>query len=242
MPLTLWDQIATEALKLRTIASTRWFACGLIALLLLLALVDEGARGPESTASLTVGLTAVSYFGQHLVAAFGLMVITAELATRSITVTFAATPRRHHVVMAKAAVAFAGPAAVGAIAAALGIGLAGIRAGEFPRLIAPALEQVAGTGLYLGLLAVIALGIGALVRRTAGALAIMILLLVIVPELLRLAGERFGMTWLVTFSGWTPAQAGWALMTGDWVHLLTLTAWAAAAIAAGWWALARRDA
>ncbi|WP_046469415.1 ABC transporter permease [Allosalinactinospora lopnorensis] len=241
-PLGLRDAVAAEWLKLATVRSTWWFAGGLLAILLAMAVLDDGDAA--SMRSLTVGLAAVSYFGQYLIAAFGLLVITSELATRLITVTFAATPSRGRVMVAKAIVTAIAALVVGAIAASLGMGVAvaAVRYGELGRVAADIATQALATGIYLGLLAVVALGIGALVRRTAGALTVTVMLLLVVPELLRLASERFVAPFLNTLVGWTPAQAGWRLMTGEWEYALVLVAWAAAAVAVGAWALRGRDA
>ncbi|MEV0382722.1 hypothetical protein [Nonomuraea sp. NPDC050643] len=239
-PLGLRDAVAAELIKLFTVRSTWWFAGGLQALLLLMAVLDDG--GPTSARSLTVGLTAVSYFGQYIVAAFGLLVITSELATRSITVTFAATPSRGRVMVAKAVVTGIAGLVLGGVATALGVGTAAARHGELPRVLGDAAEQVAATGVYLGLLAVVSLGVGALVRRSAGALTCMVLLLLVVPEVLHLAAERLDEPLLDTFAGWTPAQAGWQLMSGRWEYVLVLVAWAVAAVAAGIGVLRSRDA
>lgn len=168
--------------------------------------------------------------------------ITSELATRSITVTFAATPSRGRVMVAKAVVTGIAGLVLGAAATALGVGTAAARHGEFPRVLGDAAEQVAATGVYLGLLAVVSLGVGALVRRSAGALTCMFLLLLVVPEVLHLAAERFDAPFLDTFAGWTPAQAGWQLMSGQWEYVLVLVAWAVAAVAAGIGVLRSRDA
>lgn len=241
-PLGLRDAVAAERIKLLTVRSTWWFAGGLAALMLLMAVLDDGAGDPASARSLTVGPTAVSYFGQYVVAAFGLLVITGELATRSITVTFAATPSRGRVMAAKAVVGGVAGLVLGAAAAALGVGAAAARNGELSRVLGDAAGQVAATAVYLGLLAVVSLGVGALVRRSAGALTCMVLLLLVVPELLHLAAERLNEPFLDTFAGWTPAQAGWQLMTGRWEYALVLAAWAIAAVAAGIGALRSRDA
>jgi ABC-2 type transport system permease protein len=239
-PLGLRDAVAAERIKLLTVRSTWWFAGGLAALMLLMAVLDDGAGDPAR--SLIVGPTAVSYFGQYVVAAFGLLVVTGELATRSITVTFAATPSRGRVMAAKAVVSGVAGLVLGAAAAALGVGAAAARNGELPRVLGDAAGQVAATAVYLGLLAVVSLGVGALVRRSAGALTCMVLLLLVVPELLHLAAERLSEPFLDTFAGWTPAQAGWQLMTGRWEYALVLAAWAVAAVAAGIGALRSRDA
>lgn len=241
-PLGLRDAVAAERIKLLTVRSTWWFVGSLPALLLVMAVLDDGAEAPASARSLTVGLTAVSYFGQYVVAAFGLLVITSELATRSITVTFAATPSRGRVMVAKAVVTGIAGMVLGAVATALGIGTAAARHGELPRVLGDAAEQVAATGVYLGLLAVVSLGVGALVRRSTGALTCMVLLLLVVPELLHLVAERLGAPFLDTFVDWTPAPAGWRLMTGQWEYAMVLLAWAVAAVTAGIGVLRSRDA
>jgi ABC-2 type transport system permease protein len=240
------DAVAAEWLKIRTLRSTTWFAAGLVALPLVMALLDDVAGAPAALRSPAVGLSAMGDFGQYVVAAFGLLAITGELATRSITATFAATPARGRVLAAKAAVVAGCGLVGGTVATALGLAVAAVRFGELPRVtgaeFAEAAGQVLATGTYLGLLAVVALGIGAVVRRTAGALTCVVVLLLIVPELLGLAAGQLGVPALGVVAGWLPGPAGRELMTGRWEWAPVLLGWAGAATVAGWWALRGRDA
>lgn len=96
-------------------------------------------------------------------------------------------------------------------------------------------------GAFLAGLAVLSLGIGTLVRRTAGALAVLLHLLLMVPELLRLLSEKTGLAWIDTLGDWTPSPIGWRFMEGDLGAGWGLLAWAMAAVVAGIGVLRARD-
>lgn len=240
--LGLGRAASTEWLKLRTVRSTWWLVAGLAVILVSMALLDTDAPTGGVPGSQTTALNAVSYFGQYLVAALGMLVITAEFASRSITVTLACTPSRTRVMLAKALVIGVAGFALGAVTTCLGILVGAVRLGELDDLTGSVVRQVLGTGVYLGLLAVISLGLGTVVKRTAGALAIVIVFLLVVPELLAAAARRWNLSFLETLAGWTPAQAGWRVMTGDWEYVAALVGWAVLAVGAGIWLLRRRDA
>ena len=97
-------------------------------------------------------------------------------------------------------------------------------------------------GSCLALLAVLALGIGTLVRRTAGGLAVLLVLLLVLPEILSLVAERFGLDALGTAIEFTPTLAGSRFIGGEWEFGLVLLGWAGAGVIAGIWALSTRDA
>jgi ABC-2 type transport system permease protein len=232
---------AAEWIKLRSLRSTWWFLGGSAVIMLLVALLEADDGDPSTVLATQVAASGLFYFVQYTLATFGMLAITGEFASRSITVTFACTPSRTRVMLAKALVMGGTVLLAGTSIAALGVGVAGVRFGELGALHGSHVADVLAMGLYLALLAVLALGIGTLVRRTAGGLAILILLLVVVPEILRLVSERFGAPVVDTIAQYTPAPAGSRLVSGDWEYGLVLGAWAASAVAAGIWALRSRD-
>jgi hypothetical protein len=151
-----------------------------------------------------------------------------------------------------------------AIAIALPVGLGKMRASKIPVLPVPVLTEVRvvlGTGLLLGVAAVLALAVGTVIRRSAAAVAAVIAavflpyLLATVPNLLPAAGQE----WLLRI---TPA-AGFAIQQAypryyqvdiayrpvdgyyplaPWAGFAVECAWAAVAVLLAGYLLRRRDA
>lgn len=162
----------------------------------------------------------------------GALVITAEYSTGMIRSTFAAVPQRGAVLAAEA-ITFAGVAlAVGtaaclaaflggpAIFAGKGIGVSLGAAGE--------LRAVLGGGVFLALLGLLALGIGAMVRHTAGAIAAFVGIILVAPALV----SALPSPWSGNIAK-LPGEAGQSLVR---VHASAgqLSPWAALAVLSGW--------
>jgi len=116
-------------------------------------------------------------FAQLAFGVLGVLAISTEYGTGMIRTTLAATPRRGTLFTAKALV-------LGAVALVLGevfafgtflLGQAMLAAGHLDvSLTDPGvLRAVASAGLYLWVVAMVGYGVGALVRHTAGAIAVM---------------------------------------------------------------------
>lgn len=240
--IRLGDAIAAEWIKVWSLRSTWWYLGGSAAIVVLMSLLESGDGDPATLDAADPVLAAVSYFVQYVLAVFGIVAITGEIATRSITVTMACTPRRTWIMVAKALVVGGVVLLTSLLVTGGGLVLAAARFGELSLLGGAQAETVLAASVYLALLAVFSLGLATLVRRTAGALAIVLLLLLMVPELLRLLSERVGAPWINTVGDWTPGPIGWRLMDGEWADGLGLVAWAGAAIASAIWVLRRRDA
>lgn len=186
----------------------------------------------------------------------GVLAATGEYRSGTIRTTLAATPRRGRVLAAKAvlvgAVVF-----VAGLAASVGAFLVaqpilrdrGMRPPAYPvRSLAEAdvLRAVTGTAAFLALVAVLAFAVGMVLRRSGGAIGLMVALL-LVPQLvggwLSLEADR----WLQRL---TPA-AGLAIQQTvtrfdtaitPWGGLAVLAGYAAVALAVAYWRLRRRNA
>jgi ABC-type transport system involved in multi-copper enzyme maturation permease subunit len=187
---------------------------------------------------------------QLLTGILGVLAITAEFSSGMIRATFAAVPRRPLVLAAKAAVLGAVTLATGEISA-----FAGYAAGQAV-LTAPAphatlgqpgvLRAVLMAGAYPALSALIALGIGAFIRHTAGAICAVVGVLFVLP----LLAAPLGPSILNTVQNFLPhvmansmtAARPVAHMWPPWLSFALLCGYAVAALAAGSWALASRDA
>jgi ABC-2 type transport system permease protein len=187
--------------------------------------------------------------GQLLLGALGALAITTEFSSGMIRATFAAAPRRPLVLAAKAAVLGAVTLAAGEVFA-----FAAFYAGQ-AMLKAPAphatlgqpgvLRATAMAGAYPALIALISLGVAAIVRHTAGAICALVGVLFVLPLLFSAGGSLRD-----TAQQFLPDTMRNSLIAVKPVgHLLSpgltfglLCGYAIAALAAGAWALARRDA
>ncbi|WP_420034462.1 hypothetical protein ACN2WE_19745 [Streptomyces sp. cg28] len=125
------------------------------------------------------------------VIALGVLTITSEYRTGTLRTTFTASPRRGRVLAAKATVlgATVFVVALAAMAAAFLLARPYQRRNGFrpplydnPSLTDPSsIRAVVGSAAFLALVAVLGLGVGALLRRTVPALVLMYALLVVVP-------------------------------------------------------------
>jgi len=247
-----------EWLKLRSVRSTAWvllvFAAGLIGLAILvmahthwatMSPADRASFDPteESFAGLTIGQLA---FG-----VLGALVITTEFSSGMIRATLAAVPRRPLLLAAKAAVLAAVTLVAGEVLA-----FGAFAAGELV-LRSPAphatlgqpgvLRAVLMAGAYPALIALIALGLGAVIRHTAGAISAVVGILFVLPLILLPLGTSIQnsvgqfMPMLIAENSLTAVKPqSHTLSPGAGFGMLCL--YAAIALAIGTWSLARRDA
>jgi len=247
-----------EWLKLRSVRSTSWtllvFAAGMIGLSVLVMIHQHWATmSAQDRASFdpTENSFAGLAIGQLALGVLGVLVITAEFSSGMIRATFAAVPRRPMVLAAKAAVVAAVTLVVGEVLA-----FGAFAAGELA-LRSPAphatlgqpgvLRAVLMGGAYPALIALIALGLGAVIRHTAGAISAVVGILFVLPLILlplgvsvqnsvgqflpMLIGEN-SLTAVKPVAHSLSPGAGFAVLCG----------YAAVALVAGGCALARRDA
>jgi len=215
----------------------------------------------------TITQTLIGVFaGLIAVAVVGAMFMTAEYRRGLIRVTLAANPRRGQVLAAKAVVIAAVTFAAGLVSSTIVVTLGQRLLREHGVYVWPAstltqLRVIVGTAAVLAVAAVIALAIGTILRRSAGAVAAVIVLIVL-PYLLTVTTPLLptGPTdWLARV---TPAAAFAVQQTliaypqvsnvyvpsagyyplSPWAGLAVLCAWAAAALALAAYLLHRRDA
>jgi ABC-type transport system involved in multi-copper enzyme maturation permease subunit len=215
----------------------------------------------------TIAQTLVGTFaGLIVLAVVAAMFITAEYRRRLIGVTLTAAPRRGRVLAAKAvvvgAVTFTAGLAGTAIAVVLGQRiLRGNGAYVYPASALTQVRVIVGTAAVLAVAAVIALAIGAILRRGAAAVAVVVVVIVL-PYLFAVAAPvlPLGPTdWLLRL---TPAAAFALQQTlvqypqvtntytasygyyplPPWAGLAVLCGWAALALGLAVFLLRRRDA
>jgi ABC-2 type transport system permease protein len=193
------------------------------------------------------------FLAQLAVGVLGVLVMTSEYATGQIRATFGATPQRNLVLAAKVAVFMFVVFVVGLVACftAFFIGqaiLGGSTKFHNASLGDPGvLRAVVGGAMYLAVLGALGIGLGTILRRTAGAIAALVGLLLILPILVNFLPSP----WNTDISKYLPLQAGnnvfhtAAQSNTDlslWVGFGVFCAYAVASLALGAVLLARRDA
>jgi ABC-2 type transport system permease protein len=149
---------------------------------------DQGPPGPGSGVSdaVSLALTGVT-FASLAVGVLGVLLSAGEYSTGMIRSTLAAVPRRLPVLWAKSAVI--GPVALVlttvAALAAFQLGTLGLDGERIALSLGDdgVLRSLAGAGVYLGLVAVFGVALGMLLRSSAGAIAALVGILLILPGL-----------------------------------------------------------
>ena len=251
-----------EWTKLRTVPGTRWLLVAVIALTVGLgAAAASGVTCSTADCGLDpakVSLTGIE-LGQVVVVILAVLVISGEYGTGMIRVTLAAMPRRTTVLAAKTTVVGGLVLAAGTFAV-LGSVLVGrlilpgngFTAAHGYRTLSlangPVLRAAAGSVLYLGLIALLSLGLATAVRESATAIGMVLGLLFLFPIVAALVADQH---WYRHLQQIGPMTAGLAIQAttnlrsqpiGPWAGLGVLAGWAAAALLAGGVVLRMRDA
>jgi ABC-2 type transport system permease protein len=185
---------------------------------------------------------------QLAIGVLGVLVVTGEYSTGMIRSSMMAVPRRLPVLAGKAVV-FAAATFVLMLGSAFVAFLLGQAAlgSHGTTLSAPhALRAVIGVALYLTVVAVFAIGLGFILRSTAGGIATLFGIMLVLPGL----GRLLPTTWQPHVLPYLPSNAGAGVysvqpetgMLSTWTGFAVLCAWAAAALLIGALLLRRRDA
>jgi len=231
-----------------------------------IAPIPAGHGGAADSALIVSEFLIGTFAGLIALGVVAAMFITAEYRRSLIRVTFAASPRRGRVLAAKAvvvaAVSFVAGVAGAAVALLTGTAITHARGYYlYPVSGATEVKVIAGTGLFAAVAAAGALAVGAIVRRGAAAVAIVIVAIA-VPMFLAIsrAVPLGAADWLlrvtpaagialqqaypeygqVTGYSYTP-QSGYYPLPG-WAGFLVLCGWTAVALGVAAYLLRRRDA
>ncbi|GAA4156465.1 ABC transporter permease subunit [Gryllotalpicola daejeonensis] len=216
--------VRSEWIKLRSIRSTMW-CFGILFVLNIgfpLLIASTGSVGGTDNPHLVgdnanqVALMVVTLgvnFTQLVVAVLGVLIISGEYATGMIRGTFTANPGRLGSMFAKALVlaiaTFVVSAASTWIAA---IAVHPILSGQgidYDLGDSKMFLPILGSSVYVTLVALLAFGIGSLVRASAGGIAITLGLLLVAPLILQiLTNLLHGTTWPANVSAFLPSSAG----------------------------------
>ncbi|HEX6248796.1 MAG TPA: hypothetical protein VFZ64_13075 [Nocardioidaceae bacterium] len=211
-PVSFPRVLRSEWIKMWSLRSTYWTVLATLVAMVLIAVmlgvasvVDDGAAGPDGRMAIGMGYT----FAQVVVAVLGVLTITGEYTTGMIRSTLAAVPTRLPALFAKAVLV----AVVGFLLGVLGVTLSYLA--SYPLLGAdgaaplsdPEVQRIFwGSGLYLAAVGLFGLGVGAVVRHTAGAITLVLgvlLLLSTLWQLLMMTSDWFTRTY-----AYLPSTAG----------------------------------
>lgn len=259
--------LRSEWIKLRSLRSTIWSYGIVIAISLGMALImslsmvngmnggaDAGSAPAEQQAQFVLQSSVFGvYFGQLVAGVLGVLVISGEYTTGMIRSTLAAVPKRLPALAAKAGVLFAATFVVGLLANLSAFVLssvifAGIDVSASlaePGVFLPLL----GGALYLALVAVFALGVGTMLRSSAGGIAAVLGLILLLPTVLQMIPADWAhdlIPYLFSSAGMSMFTSTTAEATADgfgfWLNLLIVLGWVGASIAGAAVLLKRRDA
>jgi ABC-2 type transport system permease protein len=247
------DLLACEWTKLWSVRSTYWalLVAGLapVAVGALLSVAFAAGRGqnPAATDPMLPGFVSLEY-AVLAVGTLGVLAITTEYSSGLASTTFAAAPRRWAVLAAKTTVTGLAALVTGEVAAFVSFFIVqSILARKHlgVSLAHPgAAGAVAAEGALLLVCALLGLGIGAMIRHTAGALATLVglvylpAILVVLPSPWNDRIDRFTLFFAAHQIVTLHPQPG--LLSPGW-SLVVVLAWPAAALAGAAVLITRRD-
>ena len=191
--------LRSEWIKMTTLRSTLWsfalvvLASAGLAFLMAISYSTYGETMPaeQQRSTVVTAVTFGTFFGQLIIAVLGVLVISGEYATGMIKSTLTAVPRRLPALFAKTVVLFVTSFGVGLASALCSYAIVapilsgeGIRASlTEPDVFMPLLASA----FYLAIVAVFALGLGTIIRSSAGGIAAAVGLILILPLTFALA-------------------------------------------------------
>jgi ABC-2 type transport system permease protein len=271
--LTFGGTLRSEWIKLFSLRSTIWCYGIVIVITVLFGILlaqtasgspvtsgGEGAMTAEMQQSTAVMVSTLGIaFSQLVAAVLGVLVMSGEYGTGMIRSTFTAVPKRLPALFAKAIVFGAVTFVVGLIAI---FATAAITAPMLPASgvtpdfgDADYLLALVGGALYLALIGVLSLAIGAIVRNSAGGIAASLGLVLVLPPVLGIIVSITQAEWASNLGTFLPDSAGGRLyayateasVTDGFITLdalqggLVMLAWVAVMLVVASMLLKRRD-
>jgi ABC-type transport system involved in multi-copper enzyme maturation permease subunit len=254
--------LRSEWTKIRSVKSTVWTLSAAVVVSIGLSTLGNWAVSSHThdTAAQLAHQDLISdtlqgiFFGQLVMVVFGALAVTGEYATGMIRTSLTAQPRRLQVFLAKMMMVALTAFVIGEVIsfASFFIGThiwasaKGVHIGLGSH---DALQAVIGGGLYLDGAALLAFGIGAALRHTAGAITVGMFLLFVVSIIVNFLPQ----SWQADVDKYLPANAGsqiWATqhtsdigtVFGAWAGFGVYMGYAALALVLGLWVFKRRDA
>jgi ABC-2 type transport system permease protein len=257
--------VRSEFTKLRSVRSTYWTLFAAVVFTVGLGVLGAFVVPAhlEGHDRLTFNATRLSLSGVNLaqiaVGVLGVLVVTSEYGTGMIRATLSAVPQRRLVLAAKGVVFAATALVVGLLASFVAYFVTqAILSGQHPAAFAGrplqsslsdpgVFRAVAGAGLYLAALGLLGLGLGAIIRVSAGAISALFGLLFVLPIF---SAAALPQSWQDTINPYLPFNAGREIFTvhpdpGDlapWAGFGVFCIYAAVALAVACVVIKRRDA
>ncbi|HEX6450201.1 MAG TPA: hypothetical protein VF060_12140 [Trebonia sp.] len=239
---------AMEWVKVRTLRSTTLVLVLGLALSVGLGVV-AGYNTRSADGDPTSNVLSGVILGQVVLGVLGVLVMTSEYSSGTIRVTLATVPRRPLVLLAKTVIF----GIIGLIAgeittfASFLLGIAVLRSSvPHPSLSDPTvLRAVVLTGAYLALTGLTGLGIGALIRHSPAAVAILVGGLFVLPLIAgaaRASGTARFLPELIAGNSLAAVKPVAGFTWSPWVELGIVAAYPVLLLGAGCWLLVRRDA
>ncbi len=256
-PVTQVRVVRAEWTKLRALRSTKWCALSTVVLIIGLgaAIADSGTPYHISASnSAATGVSAALLgvlFAQLVIGVVGVLAFSGEYGTGMIRGTLAVVPARLPVLWAKLIVLAGLVLPVSLLCAVADFFTASAinsaRGGSAFSLTDPGvLREVAGASLYLTIVAVIGLALGALLRKTAAGLAVFAAVFFVIPIVVQALPHK-----ITGFAPYLPSNAGGPLWGNPITSPHALSPWTGFAVLCGYaivltalaaWRLRRRDA
>ena len=247
--IKFWSLRSTWITSFITIALTVLFGAGLTA-----AFGRSEQYQDMAKDMITSGLT----FGQVVVAVLGALIITGEYSSGQIRSSLAAVPRRGRLLLSKAVVLSVVAFLLGSVSVFLSWAISKPFIGEHAGSLTDSqyAGHIWGSGLVFAAIALMALGIGFLLRSTAGTITVIVSLLFIITTPLQLAAGKW--EWIYKIIGCLPSTVSEAVSDpfqriiewgGQGAQFLThgqaiavFAAWALIPLIVAWFVFSRRDA
>lgn len=256
--VTFGRVLHSEWIKLWSLRSTWWTLAATVVLMvgialgfaLLVQLLGDQMEGasPEEQAQMggMLGGTTVVAAGFDMaalvVAVLGALIITGEYSTGMIRSTFAAVPGRLAAFFGKAVVL----AVVTAVLISLSLALSWLV--TYPILSSndatvdfsdgTQVRSLLGTVLYVTLVALFALGLGALLRHTAGAIFTVVAIFLVIPPIVQIGTFAASqLEWIGVLNKFLPSVAGAQITPNAGAFSDVLDPWVGISVLAGYTAL-----
>jgi ABC-2 type transport system permease protein len=256
-PVTQVRVVRAEWTKLRALRSTRW--CALTAAVLIVGL-GAAIAGSGTAYHVSAGNTAAAgvssallgvLFAQLVLGVVGVLAFSGEYGTGMIRATMAVVPSRLPVLWAKLIVLAGLVLPVSMLCAFVDFfaatAIESSRGGSAISLTDPGvLRTVVGSSLYLTVVVIIGLALGALLRKTAAGLSVFAAVFFVIPIVAGTLPHS-----ITGFAPYLPSNAGGALWgqsatsaheLGPWTGFAVLCGYAVVLTGLAAWRLRRRDA
>ena len=262
--LTFGHVLRSEWIKFRSLRSTWWTIGTTIVVMVLFSMtmassLNFSAENPEMAAEMgnvsTVQAIVLGFiFAQLSVAVLGALVVTGEYSTGMIRSTLSAVPTRLPALWAKAGIIGVVTFVVGLVGIALSyVVTAPMLSGNdlVPDLGDSVVQRVVlACAGYLALVALLAVGVGTIMRHSAGSIFTLVAFLFVLPlvasflsqEWVQDVAKFLPMNLATAMMAVTEADAGGAEILTPGAASLAMAAWAVVSLAVAAFVLKRRDA